>query len=118
MSRQIKTNGVVIGANVIEPSKLTPQQDAVKDRKLYVAYFYDKPDFIEIELPENGDLSDITQEEIRSVGFEAADYEETAARYNPQTLQYGYNTMPDGEEIYYIPNPALGLWINREAFGE
>ena len=63
-------------------------------------------------------VRDITQEEIRSVGFEAADYDETAARYNPQTLQYGYNTMPDGEEIYYIPNPALGLWINREAFGE
>ena len=20
------------------------------------------------------------------------------------------------EEIYYIPNPALGLWINREKF--
>ena len=35
-----------------------------------------------------------------------------------QALQYGYNTLPDGEEIYYIPNPALGLWINREAFGE
>jgi hypothetical protein len=63
-------------------------------------------------------VRDITQEEIRSVGFEAADYEETAARYNPQTLQYGYNIMPDGEEIYYIPNPALGLWINRESFGE
>ena len=22
----------------------------------------------------------------------------------------------DGEEIYFIPNPALGLWINREKF--
>jgi len=24
--------------------------------------------------------------------------------------------MPDGEEIYYIPNPALGLWINKDRF--
>ena len=24
--------------------------------------------------------------------------------------------LPDGEEIYYIPNPALGLWINKEKF--
>ena len=24
--------------------------------------------------------------------------------------------MPDGEEIYFIPNPALGLWINKEKF--
>ena len=39
-----------------------------------------------------------------------------AEKYNPETLQYGYNTMPDGEEIYFIPNPALGLWINREKF--
>ena len=24
----------------------------------------------------------------------------------------------NGEEIYFIPNPALGLWINRETFKE
>jgi nickel-dependent lactate racemase len=58
----------------------------------------------------------ITREEIEGVGFGWADYDETIARYNPETLQYGYNVMPDGEEIYYIPNPALGLWINKEKF--
>ena len=63
-------------------------------------------------------VKDISQEEIRSVGFTAADYDDMAARYNPQTLSYGYNTLPDGEEIFYIPNPALGLWINRERFNE
>lgn len=61
-------------------------------------------------------VKSITQKEIADVGFTPADYDEMAARYNPQTLSYGYNTMPDGEEIYYIPNPALGLWINREKF--
>ena len=61
-------------------------------------------------------VKNITGEEIESVGFQAADYDEMAARYNPETLHYGYNTLPDGEEIYYIPNPALGLWINREKF--
>ena len=61
-------------------------------------------------------VKNITQEEVRSVGFEAADYDETAKRYDPEKLQYGYNTLPDGEEIYFIPNPALGLWINREKF--
>ena len=61
-------------------------------------------------------VKNITQKEVRSVGFEAADYDETVKRYDPATLQYGYNTMPDGEEIYFIPNPALGLWINREKF--
>ena len=38
-----------------------------------------------------------------------------AERYDPKKLHYGYNTV-DGEEIYYVPNPALGLWINREKF--
>ena len=58
----------------------------------------------------------ITREEIEGVGFGWADYDETIKRYNPETLEYGYNVLPDGEEIYYIPNPALGLWINKEKF--
>ena len=57
----------------------------------------------------------ITQQEIAGVGFIPASYDEMAAKYNPATLQSGYNIV-DGEEIYYIPNPALGLWINREKF--
>lgn len=61
-------------------------------------------------------VKNIGRDEIEAVGFGSADYEELAARYNPDTLHYGYNRMPDGEEIYYIPNPALGLWINREKF--
>ena len=60
-------------------------------------------------------VKDITQAEIASVGFNAADYNETAKKYDPQKLTYGYNTV-EGEEIYFIPNPALGLWINRERF--
>ena len=60
-------------------------------------------------------VKNISQEEIASVGFNPASYDEMAAKYNPDKLQYGYNTVDD-EEIYYIPNPALGLWINRETF--
>ena len=95
----------------------------------------------QFEMPENGDLrsnmgaaahlihgssdgrftityavKNISREEIEGVGFQAADYEEMVRRYDPEKLQYGYNTLPDGEEIYFIPNPALGLWINREKF--
>ena len=58
----------------------------------------------------------LTREEIEGVGFIYADYDEMAARYNPAELKEGYNTMPDGEVIYFIPNPALGLWINKEKF--
>ena len=58
----------------------------------------------------------ISQDEIRSVHFNAADYDETIKRYDPEKLSYGWNTLPDGEEIYFIPNPALGLWIDRSRF--
>lgn len=61
-------------------------------------------------------VKNITKEEVERVGFQAADYEEMSKRYDPEKLHYGYNTLPDGEVIYYIPNPALGLWINREKF--
>ena len=61
-------------------------------------------------------VKEISKEEIEGVGFKAADYDEMTRRYDPEKLQYGYNTLPDGEEIYFIPNPALGLWINREKF--
>ncbi|MBI9021050.1 MAG: DUF2088 domain-containing protein [Verrucomicrobia bacterium] len=58
----------------------------------------------------------VTLDEVRSVGFEAAPYDEMAARYNPSTLKDGFNTLPDGEEIFYISNPALGLWAYKEKF--
>ncbi|MDO5111817.1 MAG: lactate racemase domain-containing protein [Clostridia bacterium] len=61
-------------------------------------------------------VKDITKEEIGGVCFTPADYEETAKRYDPEKLAYGYNTLPDGEEIFFIPNPALGLWIDKERF--
>ena len=60
-------------------------------------------------------VKEITKAEVDGVGFKAADYDEMAAKYDPAKLKYGYNTV-DGEEIYFIPNPALGLWINREKF--
>ncbi len=52
----------------------------------------------------------MTLEEVRSVGFEAADLDAMTKRYDPAKLQDGLNTMPDGEQVFYISNPALGLW--------
>ncbi|RKX36133.1 MAG: D-mannonate epimerase [Verrucomicrobia bacterium] len=60
----------------------------------------------------------MTLEEIRSVGFEAVAYDEMALRYNPNELKDGFNTLPDGEEIFYISNPALGLWAHKEKFAQ
>ena len=54
--------------------------------------------------------------EIESVGFGYGDLASMTKRYDPSRLADGYNTMPDGEEIFYIPNPALGLWAHRSRF--
>ena len=58
----------------------------------------------------------ISREEIESVNYKYADPKEMMKRYDPEKLKDGYNTMPDGEEIYYISNPALGLWSWKENF--
>lgn len=57
----------------------------------------------------------LTREEIEGVNFRYSDLGEMTKRYNPATLQDGWNTV-DGEEIYYISNPALGLWAYRGRF--
>ena len=59
---------------------------------------------------------EMTKEEIEGVGFRYGDINEVLERYPLDTLKDGWNTMPDGEEIYYISNPALGLWAYPERF--
>lgn len=58
----------------------------------------------------------ISREEIESVGFKSASFAEMVKRYDPAKLKNGFNTMEDGEEIFFISNPALGLWADRERF--
>ncbi|MGQ1947912.1 lactate racemase domain-containing protein [Geofilum sp. OHC36d9] len=58
----------------------------------------------------------LTKEEIESVYFNYADLKEMTKRYNPETLKDGFNKMPDGEEIFYISNPAVGLWAHEDRF--
>jgi nickel-dependent lactate racemase len=61
--------------------------------------------------PEN-----LTREEIESVGFHWGDIDITTEKYDPRHLKEGFNILPDGEEIYYISSPALGLWANKSRF--
>lgn len=48
--------------------------------------------------------------EIESAGYRHGNLNELMQRYDPEKLKTGFNTLPDGEEIFYIPNPATGLW--------
>lgn len=52
----------------------------------------------------------LSRQEVESVGYEYADLQETRQRYEPSELQQGWNAMLDGERIFFIENPALGLW--------
>jgi nickel-dependent lactate racemase len=58
----------------------------------------------------------LSREAIRSVGFEAGDLEATLRHYNFDKLQDGPNRLPNGEEFFFISNPALGLWALKSQF--
>lgn len=58
----------------------------------------------------------LSREEIESVNFNYAELDEMLKRYDPKKLKDGFNTLTDGEKIYYISNPGLGLWSFKERF--
>jgi len=58
----------------------------------------------------------LTREEIESVGFHWGDIDEIMQKYDPLRLKEGFNMLDDGEEVYYISSPALGLWAHKDRF--
>src|ERR1035437_8658456 len=56
----------------------------------------------------------LTREEIESVNFKYRNLNDMLKKYNPKNLNDGFNNMDDGEEIYFISNPALGLWTSKQ----
>ncbi len=57
----------------------------------------------------------LSKEEIESVNFRYADLDEMLKIYDPTKLKDGFNTV-DGEEVFYISNPAMGLWSWKDRF--
>ncbi|NLX82366.1 MAG: DUF2088 domain-containing protein [Clostridiales bacterium] len=55
----------------------------------------------------------LSRAEIEGVGYRYLDYEEAIRRYPVDQLKEGFNRLADGEEIYYISKPALGLWVTK-----
>jgi hypothetical protein len=54
----------------------------------------------------------LTRAEIERVGFSYGDLKTMTSHYNPEKLKYGWNTV-DGEKMFFVPNPGLGLWAHR-----
>jgi nickel-dependent lactate racemase len=52
----------------------------------------------------------LSRQEIEQVGYEYADPVGMMRRYDPKVMAEGWNTMPDGEEVFYISTPSAGLW--------
>jgi nickel-dependent lactate racemase len=57
----------------------------------------------------------LTREEVEGVGFHYGDLNAMLTRYAPQKLRLGVNQVA-GEEIFYVSNPALGLWAHSSRF--
>jgi nickel-dependent lactate racemase len=57
----------------------------------------------------------LTREEIEGVHFSYGDLKEYEKKYNPDVLKDGWNVV-DGEEIFFISNPGLGLWAYEGRF--
>ncbi len=57
----------------------------------------------------------VSPQEIQQVGFAYGNLQEMLEKYHPETLKDGLQTV-NGEEIFYISNPALGLWALKRNF--
>jgi nickel-dependent lactate racemase len=57
----------------------------------------------------------LNREEVEQVGFQYAEPAKMMKLYDPVKLQHGWNCV-QGEEIYFIDNPGLGLWAERNRF--
>jgi nickel-dependent lactate racemase len=57
----------------------------------------------------------ISKADIESVNFAYADLDAMIKQYDPAKLKDGFNTV-EGEEIFYISNPGMGLWSWKERF--
>jgi len=60
----------------------------------------------------------VSRAEIEGVGYGYMSIDDALAAYNVKKLAIGWNRTAGGERVFYVPNPALGLWTTRERFSE
>jgi hypothetical protein len=57
----------------------------------------------------------LSRDEITAAGFQYGDLKCALAKYNPARMKLGYNTVGT-EDVFFVPNPGLGLWAHRDRF--
>ena len=60
----------------------------------------------------------LTKQEIETANFNYADLNEMLKIYDIHKLHSGFNTLENGEKIFFTSNPALGLWAWKKRFNQ
>jgi nickel-dependent lactate racemase len=105
----IRTYGYISTAQVLQLYKDSPLMQANKSAVAHLMHGAPEGRFTVTYAP-----GKLTRQEIESVGYHYMDVGQALARYNPDVLHDGFNRLPDGEEVFFISNPAAGLCGTRE----
>jgi hypothetical protein len=55
----------------------------------------------------------LSREEIEGVGYQFVPLDTALQHYPPQQMKEGWNTMRDGERVFFISTPSAGLWATK-----
>ncbi len=55
----------------------------------------------------------LSREEILKAKYEFGDLAEYSQRYDVTKLRDGWNDAPDGERLFFVRDPAMGLWKRK-----
>jgi nickel-dependent lactate racemase len=58
----------------------------------------------------------LSREEVESVNYQYGELSDYIDDFNPATMKDGWTRMPDGEKVFFVSQPATGLWSTRERF--
>ena len=54
---------------------------------------------------------------MEAVGYDHGNCAEMLEFYKPATLMDGFNTI-NGEKVFFVSDPGLGLWAARSCFSD
>lgn len=52
----------------------------------------------------------LSREEIEAAKYQYGDLDDYSARYDVATLRDGWNDLPSGVRLFFVRDPAMGLW--------